>query len=104
MTKHKLRLVGTTASASPSTPTRTISGASDDPANQQRARELDRLAGTARPKTVSVSAGDLIPLLMDAAENDRTWLRDFADDPVRIDVDLYDVLLAYQQLSNQRAA
>ena len=67
-------------------------------------RELDRVSGTAKAKTVSVSVRSLIPLLVDAAERDRTWLRDFADDPVRIDVDLYDVLLAYQKLSQTKAA
>ncbi len=67
-------------------------------------RELDRMSGTADAKTVSVSVRSLVPLLMDAAERDRTWLRDFADDSVRIDVDLYDVLLAYQKLSQSKAA
>src|SRR6056297_1179989 len=67
-------------------------------------RELDRLTGTAKAKSVSISVRTLIPLLIEAAENDRTWLQDFADDPVRIDADLYDVLLAYQQLQQRRAA
>lgn len=66
--------------------------------------ELDRIAGAADPKTVNLSVRSLVPLLIDAAENDRTWLQDFADDAVRIDADLYDVLLAYQQVSQDRAA
>jgi len=74
----------------------------NQPMRQQR--ELARLSGTAEPKTVSVSVRSIVPLLMEAAENDRTWLQDFADDPVRIDADLYDVLLAYQQLTQNRAA
>lgn len=67
-------------------------------------RELDRIAGTAEPKSVSVSLGQIVPLLIDAAESDRAWLTDFADDSVRIDADLYDVLLAYQQLRKRNAA
>ncbi len=58
--------------------------------------ELDRLSGTAAPKTVTLPVGKLVPLLLDAAKNKRAWLSDFAEDNVRIDADLYDVLLAYQ--------
>lgn len=54
-------------------------------------------------KTVSVSLAAIVPLLIDAVENDRAWLRDFGDDPVRIDADLYEVLLAYQQLRGRAA-
>jgi hypothetical protein len=65
---------------------------------------LDRLAGTAEPKTVAVPIGKIVPLLIDAAANDRAWLNDFSDDLVRIDSDLYDVLLAYQQFRERGAA
>lgn len=67
-------------------------------------RELDRIAGVSEPKTVSVSLGEIVPLLIDAAESDRAWLSDFADDAVRIDADLYEVLLAYRQLRQRPAA
>lgn len=66
--------------------------------------ELDRLSGTSEAKTVAVSLGMIVPLLIDAFEGDRAWLRDFADEAVRIDADLYDVLLAYQQLRGSAAA
>ncbi len=69
----------------------------------RRERELDRISGAAEPKTVTVPVGKLVPLLMDAAKHQRAWLKDFAEDAVRIDADLYDVLLAYQQMQ-QRAA
>jgi hypothetical protein len=45
-----------------------------------------------------------VPLLIDAVDNDRAWLNDFADDAVQINSDLYDVLLAYQQLRGRAAA
>ncbi len=69
----------------------------------RRERELDRIAGAAEPKTVAVPLGKVVPLLMDAVANDRAWLNDFADDTVQIDADLYDVLLAYQQIQSRAA-
>ena len=67
-------------------------------------RELDRITGNAQPKTVSVALGKIVPLLLDAVSHDRAWLHDFADDSVRIDADLYEVLLAYQKLQSRAAA
>jgi hypothetical protein len=39
---------------------------------------------------------EVLPLLADAVQSERTWLRDFAEDEVTISTDLYEVLLAYQ--------
>lgn len=72
--------------------------------SDRRERELDRISGTAAPKTVAVPLGKIVPLLMDAVSNDRAWLNDFAEDTIRIDADLYDVLLAYQQIQTRDAA
>jgi len=47
--------------------------------------------------TINVPLTEVLPLLADAVRSDRTWLRDFADDEVTISMDLYEVLLAYQQ-------
>jgi len=47
-------------------------------------------------QTVTVNLGDILPLLADAIQSDRTWLRDFEQDEVTISVDLYEVILAYQ--------
>lgn len=69
-----------------------------------RERDLDRIAGTGGSRSFAVALGSIIPLLMEAVENDRAWLKDFADETVRIDADLYDVLLAYQQLRRPAAA
>ena len=49
----------------------------------------------ARPATVRVTLGEVLPLLADAAASDRTWLRDFATDEIEISADLHDVLQAY---------
>ena len=46
--------------------------------------------------TVSVPLEEILPLLVDAVQSDRTWLRDFANDEVTISTDLYEVILAYQ--------
>lgn len=45
---------------------------------------------------VTVSLGEVLPLLADAVRNERTWLGDFDDDPITISTDLYEVILAYQ--------
>jgi len=47
-------------------------------------------------RMVSVSLGEILPLLTDAIRSERTWLRDFSEDEVNISLDLYEVLLAYQ--------
>jgi hypothetical protein len=46
--------------------------------------------------TVTIALGEILPLLADAVRNERTWLRDFEEDPVTISTDLYEVILAYQ--------
>jgi hypothetical protein len=50
----------------------------------------------AQRQTVTVPLTEIMPLLADAVQSQRTWLRDFADDEVTISMDLYEVLLAYQ--------
>lgn len=55
------------------------------------------------PTRVSVSAGDLIPLLLDAALANRAWLEDFADDNIEITQDLYEVLIAYRRFRVEAA-
>ncbi|MBX3414676.1 MAG: hypothetical protein KF708_18455 [Pirellulales bacterium] len=45
---------------------------------------------------VTVPLSEIIPLLADAVESRRTWLRDFEDDEITISADLYGVILAYQ--------
>jgi hypothetical protein len=45
---------------------------------------------------VRVTLGEILPLLADAVESNRTWLSDFADDEVTISSDLNDVLQAYR--------
>lgn len=47
-------------------------------------------------QTVTVPLMEVMPLLADAVQSERTWLRDFADDEVTISMDLYEVILAYQ--------
>ena len=66
-------------------------------------RELDLVTGTNEPKTVSIPLGKIVPLLVDAHQRNRAWIDDFADDLIRIDADLYQVLLAYDELSGRAA-
>ncbi|HTQ39185.1 MAG TPA: hypothetical protein VMJ32_09150 [Pirellulales bacterium] len=50
----------------------------------------------AASQTVTVPLAEILPLLADAANSRRTWLKDFAGDDVTISADLYEVILAYQ--------
>ena len=45
---------------------------------------------------VTVSVGEVLPLIADAVNSQRTWLSDFEHDDVTISRDLYEVLSAYQ--------
>ena len=45
---------------------------------------------------VSMPLAEALPLLVDAVQSERTWLRDFANDEITISMDLYEVLLAYK--------
>lgn len=53
-------------------------------------------AQTVQRQSVTVPLMEVLPLLADAIQSERTWLRDFSDDEVTISMDLYEVLLAYQ--------
>jgi len=47
---------------------------------------------------VTVTFGDILPLLADAVQTRRAWLKDFENDPLTLSADLYEVLMAYQDL------
>ena len=46
--------------------------------------------------SVTVSVGEVLPLVADAVNSQRTWLSDFEHDDITISRDLYEVLSAYQ--------
>ena len=76
-------------------PLRVYYGPPDDTASvstQTEARE-----------TITVSCGEIVPLLADAVQSQRTWLRDFEDDEITISMDLYEVILAYQHFRRPSA-
>ena len=52
------------------------------------------------PATVTVRLRDMFPALRQATTTRLAWVNDFADDPIVITKDLYDVLLTYQRLKN----
>ncbi len=54
-------------------------------------------------RSVTVPLMEVLPLLADAVESKRTWLRDFSDDEITISSDLYEVLLAYQHFRRPSA-
>ncbi len=45
---------------------------------------------------VSVTLGEILPVLAEALSENRSWVHDFLDDEVQITTDLYEVLLAVQ--------
>lgn len=57
------------------------------------------LSGSAesQPK-LTVPLGEILPALVDAVNSRKAWIHDFADEPVTISTDLFEVLLAYQEL------
>jgi hypothetical protein len=63
---------------------------------EEESPTLDLLESRQTPETVSVPLAEILPLLVDAVQSERTWLRDFANDPITISTDLYEVVLAYQ--------
>ena len=70
--------------------------------SESRSPSIDSLP--VNSSTVAVSLADMVPLLLHASRNNRSWLNDFADDVVEITQDLYEVLVAYQNLIVNRAA
>lgn len=72
-----------------STPLRIYYGPQNDPATGVSQTEEDR-------ETVTVPLVEMLPLLADAVQSERMWLRDFEDDEITISMDLYAVILAYQ--------
>jgi hypothetical protein len=55
-------------------------------------------ATTLAEPEVTVSLGEIAQILTDASHGRRAWLRDFADDQVRISADLHEVLQTYWNL------
>ena len=47
---------------------------------------------------ITVTLREISVVLAEAVTSRRTWLQDFADDPIQIPNDLYDVLVAYRRL------
>jgi hypothetical protein len=64
------------------------------PGEDAAVRTLPTRAAAAPQVTVSV--GEVLPLLAHAVASQRTWLKDFTDEEMSISADLYEVLLAYQ--------
>jgi hypothetical protein len=47
---------------------------------------------------VTVRLADLLPLLIEATQKNRAWIKDFSDDNITISQDLYEVALAYRAM------
>ena len=53
------------------------------------------ISGGPAPATVKMRLSTLLPLLLDAVLNERTWIDDFADDEVVVSADFHEVLKLY---------
>ncbi len=47
---------------------------------------------------VTVRLADLLPLLIEATQKNRAWIKDFSHDNITISQDLYEVALAYRAM------
>jgi hypothetical protein len=59
--------------------------------------EIDT-AATPENGSITVSLREISGILAEAVNGRKAWLEDFADDPIQIPVDLFDVVLAYRRL------
>lgn len=59
--------------------------------------ENEGFTAVAEP-SVTMSFGELIRIMRDAGQFERTWLSDFEDDQVQVPEDLYEVLTSYWRL------
>ena len=50
------------------------------------------------PEMISVPLGDILEPLTEAIRTNRTFLRDFSDDEIRLSADLFDVLTTFQRM------
>jgi hypothetical protein len=50
------------------------------------------------PETVTIRLSDMLAAMPTTASNRLAWVQDFADDPVVITKDFYEVLLTYQRM------
>jgi hypothetical protein len=54
-------------------------------------------------RTVTLPLGEILTPLLDAVRNNRTWVRDFADEEITISMDLHEMLLAYEHFRRPSA-
>jgi len=54
-------------------------------------------------RNVTLSLGEILTPLLDAVRNNRTWVRDFADEQITISTDLHEMLLAYEHFRRPSA-
>ncbi|MCH2113503.1 MAG: hypothetical protein MK171_01140 [Pirellulales bacterium] len=64
----------------------------------------EQTAAYATPEdNVTVSVGEVLPLIADAVNKQRTWIADFEHEDITISRDLFEVLSAYQFFSRPSA-
>lgn len=59
--------------------------------------------GKSTRKNASMPLGDFARIVSDAVTWDRTWVQDFADEPVVLSQDLYEIVQIYDEVRQERA-
>jgi type VI protein secretion system component VasK len=62
----------------------------------QEEEQLSQANRSEVTSVVNVPLREVLPLLVDAVQSRRTWLKDFEHEEITLSLDLYEVLLAYQ--------
>jgi len=63
----------------------------------------ERQRGNSAETPATVSLEEFARVLSDAVSWDRTWLQDFADEPMIISQDLYEIIRMSQEIDQLRA-
>ena len=59
---------------------------------------VDVVEDQAPEDCVAMTFGELAQIVAHAAQTRRTWLRDFAEEDVKVSNDLYEILTAYSRI------
>ena len=51
---------------------------------------------------VKMNFGNLLPMLEEAISSQRVWVKDFADEEIRVSTDLFDVIQAFRYFNNEQ--
>jgi hypothetical protein len=101
MDQHAFRILGLDTSFETIDAPRTRAMISERiPADRTPTQRKENFTSNHHPSTSSVNVrlADLLPLLLDAMQKNRAWIKDFDEDLISVPQDLYEVALAYRSM------